>query len=69
MAIVEVVAFDDAGALKLREDAIHRRQANRFVLRDEALEDIFRTQVALLRPLQNLKHLEAGQRHLEASLL
>lgn len=66
VAVIEVVAGDDAGRLELGQHPVDGGQAHRIVRIDQALVDVFGAQVVRLGALQNLQHLQARQRDLEA---
>jgi len=67
VAIVEVVTFDDAGAFKLHQHAIDRREAYGVIGLDQALVHIFRGQVMRVGTLEYFEHFESRQCDLETS--
>jgi hypothetical protein len=69
LAALEVVAREDAGLLELHQHAVHRRQADVGVIGEEDAKDVLGAHVALARVLEDLEHLDARQRRLEAAVL
>lgn len=66
---IKVMPFDNAGAFKLSQYPIDRREPHIFASLEERAIDIFRTQMALAIAIKNLENAQARQRRLKAGFL
>src|SRR5258706_1463824 len=69
LAALEMVAYQQARLLELREHAVHRREPHVGVLVEELAVHVLGREVALVAVLEQVQHLEARDRHLEAGTL
>lgn len=65
LAVVEMIARQQARLLKLREHAVHRRQTDIDVFAQELPIDVLGTHVALIAALKNLEDFQAWQSRLQ----
>ena len=65
LAAFEVVAAENAGLLELHQHPVHRGQTHVRALREQSLEDILGSHVALRAFLEHLKDLDARQSGLQ----
>ena len=68
MPALKIVAGNQPGTFKLRQDPVNRRKADVFVGSQQLFVDILRAEVSIFGLLEDLQYFEARQGDLQAGL-